>query len=318
MRLAIVVLVASCAVAIAGCHQAKIGATPRSQASAPPPASLPASPQIIPDESPLDMLTAFKAAFHAVAPASVDVSDATGYPQSSDGTPPGVTALQFEPAKLFEISPGLFVLISKGTNPGACHACAGGLLAVHYLKKDGTSFEVLTKSPPLGPRGAFGAAPDFAIRTDLFPAPAPALVVTAGDGGMGCDFTNAEVYELAPAGVKEVVDGGIQLEGSYDDETDRSHDFKFSGVIVPAKADLTGAHELPPVSVVYTGSVKGRVNYSDGFAANLPKFPGCWTNIERLGLRLSSDLERSLARYNLAGFADNFSVLQRHRKGRGT
>lgn len=268
------------ALALAGCGQGTSHGTVNKEAG-PASAVMPAAPP----PSAVDLLSAFKTAFGAPAPVSVTVPSNAGEDQlqamaDAASPDPGPTQLQFSPGDLFQLSPGLFVLISKGIDPTGCHAC-GGLLSVHYLKRTADGFEVLSRSGLIGPRAGFGAAPDYTIRTDLFQN--PALQVEESDGGQGCGSTVARLYELTPAGL--VTRGNsIDLAGSYDG-SGGSKTFDYSGTIMPDKRVETDtayngtvgpAHEVIAFKVVYKGSVKGEVHYSPtGDPLQSLTFPSC-------------------------------------------
>jgi hypothetical protein len=268
------------ALGLAGCGQGTPHATANKGAG---PASV--VMPVTPPPSAVDLLSAFKTAFGAPAPVSVMVPSNAGEDQlqamtGATSPDPGPTELQFSPGDLFQLSPGLFVLISKGIDPTGCHAC-GGLLSVHYLKRTADGFEVLSRSGLIGPRAGFGAAPDYTIRTDLFQS--PALQVEESDGGQGCGSTVARLYELTPAGLVNRGDD-IDLAGSYDG-SGGSKAFDYSGRIVPDKrvesdtaydGAVGPAHQVLAFKVIYTGSVKGEVPFSpEGTPLRSLTFPGC-------------------------------------------
>jgi hypothetical protein len=278
---ALLMTIAALSAGIAACSR---GTPAHAPAQAPPSAAN--STSVAPDTSGIDLLTAFKAAFGVPAPASVDVPANAGEDQAQatgalgDTPENGTSRLQFSPAQLFQLSPGLFVLVSKGVDPVGCHACSG-ILAVHYLKRTTDGFDLLSQSGPIGPRAGFGAAPDFTIRTDLFPF--PALQVQESDGGQGCGSTAARLYELTPGGLVGHGDD-IDLAGSYDG-SGGSKSFDYSGTIVPDKrvesdtaydGKVGPPHEVRAFKVVYKGTINGEVPYSpEGTPLRQLNLPSC-------------------------------------------
>lgn len=137
--------------------------------------------------SPFDQVTAFHAAFGGPEPASHAV-------RSSDGS---IASAEFKPEGMVELGSGVLALVSAGTVAGACHPCSGAL-AVHYLRRSPTGFEVLGEWFDLAEVGEFGAAPEWKLRTDLFDY--PALLATFEGGGQGCFVDGGDLIELTPQG----------------------------------------------------------------------------------------------------------------------
>ena len=255
-----------------GCHQPNATNQPNSSA--------------VTDTDPTDLLSAFKATYGAPSPANLAVPDSVGLSptQIAMSAPSSAsTALLLSPAQLLGLQSGLFILISKGVDPVGCHAC-GGVLAVNYLKKTPTGFDVLTRPEFIGPRGSFGEAPSYSIRNDLFNG--LALQVTSSDGAQGCGGEDAGIYELGPLGL--IVHGSnILISFSNEGEGDfiPSKKINITGTIQPDTSSEAGdapygqdapQRRVRTFKVVYTGSMKAVVHYaSDGVPLQQVKLPSC-------------------------------------------
>lgn len=194
-----------------------------------------------------DLGKAFVATFNMPAPAVVPQANST-----ADEDP-----VQFTPQALFQLSPGLWVLISEGTIKDGAHV-QYGQLAVSYLTKKDDSYQVVGRWLDVGGGGPFGQVAQWKVRYDL--APNPVIWTTVEDGGMGCQATYHDIISLMPNKAQRSAET-IITESSYDGDGDRSRAWKITSTLVPG--NKPNAFEIR-----YTGKVSSVAHYQyvlDGY-----------------------------------------------------
>lgn len=153
----------------------------------------------------------------------------------------GDNRYRYQPAGLTWIGDRA-VLVSAGTNPDDCHACAG-TLAVHYLAADGDGFRVTGSWLEGGGFADYGRAPDWRFSTEL--SAQPMLRTEGGGGNQGIFCSQVSYYEFADSGPREVAeipvgysnssglggpDDGAQIEGRIRDiRANQSFEVAYSG-----------------------------------------------------------------------------------------
>jgi len=195
-----------------------------------------------------DLGKAFVATFNAPAPAVV--------PQT-DGTPDD-EPVKFTPQALFQLSPGLWVLVSAGTIKDGAHV-QYGRLAVSYLTKKDDSYQVVGRWLDLGGGGPFGQVAQWKVRYDL--APNPVIWTTVEDGGMGCQATYHDIISLLPNQAQGSGES-IITESAYDGDGDPARAWKITSTLMPGPKPNT-------FEIHYKGKVTGTAHYEyvlDGYA----------------------------------------------------
>jgi hypothetical protein len=122
----------------------------------------------------------------------------------------GDNQYRYRPAGLIWIGDRA-VLVSAGTNPEDCHACAG-TLAVHYLAAEGDGFRLTGTWLEGGGFADWGRPPEWRFSTDL--SSQPMLRTEGGGGNQGIFCTGVKYYEFADGGPRELVD----VQTGYSDD----------------------------------------------------------------------------------------------------
>jgi hypothetical protein len=201
----------------------------------------PAEPVVV-DPGPPPPLTAaraFEMAFGDAAPVERKVTrEGVDYQET----------LTYRPAKLVPMSEGHVALVSLATNASDCHACSGAM-AIHYLRRTGTTWTLEGGWPEIVGGNGFGAPPDWTVRTDL--GEPLYIVAEAGWSGQGYTCSSADLIELMP-GAPRVLGQDIPIH--YDNE----------GVGTPPVVNIVGTLGRGPdgkLRVTFTGSKTGFTDY---------------------------------------------------------
>ncbi len=182
---------------------------------------------------------AFQAAWGSAAPVTWRAPDAGADDE----------AMTYSKATLVPLGGDRFALVSEGQG-GESHA-SDGSLAIHYLTRTPAGFTRTGAWPNIVAGGTFGAPPQWAIRTDL--TPAPALVTTAGGTWQGYSCSSSDLIELTPERPILRTDG---IPVSYDDSGAKEDGAEaMEGELAP---DMKGRS----FSVRYTGDRTVTVRYA--------------------------------------------------------
>ncbi len=106
-------------------------------------------------------------------------------------------AMRFVPGKMIWLPDGRAALLSPGGIKDAAHV-ASGRLALHYLKRTGTTYKVVKEWLNTGIGASMGAAPDFTLSAKLLSN--PVILSEGGSMGQGYTCTVLQLVELLPAG----------------------------------------------------------------------------------------------------------------------
>ena len=197
---------------------------------------------------------AFLAAWGSASPVTYRAPDAD----------PDDEAMTYTAGTLVPLGGGRFALVSEGQG-GDFHVSTGAL-AVHYLTLTQTGFTRTGAWPNIIDGGTFGAPPQWAVRTDL--TPAPALITTAGGTWQGYSCSSSDLIELMPdrpilrtasipvgyddSGAKE--DGAQEMEGALaPDVKGQSFNVRYTGdraatvryVLRGQRYEATASPDLP-------------------------------------------------------------------------
>ena len=158
-------------------------------------------------------------------------------------------AMTYAKGTLVPIGGDRFALVSEGQG-GESHA-SGGSLAIHYLTRTATGFTRTGAWPNIVDGGTFGAPPEWAIRTDL--TPAPALITTSAGTWQGYSCSSSDLIELTPERPVLRTEG---IPVAYDDSGAKEHGAEaMEGALAP---DIKGQS----FGVRYTGDRNVTVRYA--------------------------------------------------------
>ena len=182
---------------------------------------------------------AFQAAWGSASPVTYRAPDA-----GPDDEP-----TTYSTGKLIPLGNDRFALVSEGQG-GDSHASIGAL-AIHYLTRTPAGFIRTGAWPNIGGGGVFGAPPQWAVRTDL--TPAPALVTTFGGTWQGYSCSSSQLVELTS---DRPILRTNAIPIAYDDSGARGQGGEeMTGALAP---DIKGQS----FSVRYTGDRTASVRYA--------------------------------------------------------